>query len=82
MTRISCPISRAFSSVMLNGLCANRFVNHSNGCCAGFSPASLFTRPGKTPPGTLTAYEITVKVYAEPEQKSIMYIVKEAIALK
>ena len=32
-----------------NGMLRWPCVTHSNGCCAGFSPASLFTRPSKAP---------------------------------
>ncbi len=37
----------------LNDICI-RITKHSNGCCAGFKPASLFTRTSS--PGTLYAY--------------------------
>ena len=53
----------------LNGPCS-RITKHSNGCCAGLTPASLFTRTSS--PGTLYAYSFVNLLYLNMRFPSIL----------
>lgn len=69
MVRIA-PGGQTFSSAALNGFLA-RLTKYSNGCCAGFTPASLFTRAATAPGHPVCVYAVLMHpLYSTPRPAS------------